>query len=289
MRIPASFLLVLVLMLCGCETLRPLLEGMEKPGVRVIGADFDGLTTKSLGLRLDVEVTNPYAVALPLTRMAYSLESPGKADGAVLTGGLDEPGIVPAKGAKRLSVPVAIEFASLLTALRDVRPGAIVPYKLNGEFLFDPPLGAEPVPLRFSHGGELPVPAPPDIRVADIEWKSLSLTDVTGALRMEVGNPNSFAVKLSELSYGLKLNGQSIASGLVEEAAKGGLSFDAGGSKTVEVPLKLRPADLGLAAVRMLRDRDASYDLSGAFRIETPFGPIGETYKRAGTTAMKAN
>ncbi|MDK2971141.1 MAG: hypothetical protein PWP23_896 [Candidatus Sumerlaeota bacterium] len=284
------FLLLLVTSCTACETVTPMLQtfwaNTDKPGAKVRGAEFAGMTTRSLTLNLDVEVSNPYAVALPMTDLTYGMEMPGKSDEPIFSGKLADPGTVPAKSSSRITVPVTIDFPGLLAALGGVKPGSIVPYKLTGQLDVKNPLSADPLSLPFSHEGELPVPAPPDIQVGGIEWQSISLSEVSGALKLDLANPNDFAVTLSELDYGLKLNDTDISSGDVRDQAPDGIAFQPGAKQSLEIPLNLKPSQIGLAALGMLKSRNANYELQGHYRIETPFGPITDAYEKKGSTGM---
>ncbi len=176
-------------LLAGCQALHGYLDGMAKPSAHVVGVRLADLNLDSASLIFDVSVDNPYDVALPLTNVDYSLASGGK---PFLTGQAPVQGSVPAKGSMTVSLPARLQFAQLLTALQDVKPGSLVPYDATlGLSANAPAVGTVSLPLKKS--GQLPVPAVPVIELADVQWKGLDLNRAEALLHLNVTNTNRFA------------------------------------------------------------------------------------------------
>jgi hypothetical protein len=87
---------------------------------------------------------------------------------------------------------------------------------------------------------------------------------------------------MSKLAYGLKLSDTPIIETSLAKAAR----FEKGGSGTLEIPISLKPSNLGLAAFNMLTGKGASYSLGGTMGVATPFGPLDLPFKREGKTTF---
>ena len=96
---------VLGILVSGCETVQQLLD-TNKPSASLKGLGFDDVSLDSATLIFNVEIDNPYPVALPLTNMDYGLSSGGS---PFLSGSAAVAGTVPAKSKKTVSIPEGIE------------------------------------------------------------------------------------------------------------------------------------------------------------------------------------
>ena len=72
--------------------------GDAQPQARVTRVDLRDLSLDGLTLRFDIEVENPYGVALPLLGLDYALASRGT---RFLSGNAETEGSVPARGSLR--------------------------------------------------------------------------------------------------------------------------------------------------------------------------------------------
>ena len=273
------FILLLVLTMAGCEAVQSILD-MEKPTARIAGVGIRDISLESATLTFDVEVSNPYPVALPLVNVDYGLASGGA---QFLSGEAKLQGAVPAKGRKTVTVPATIDYAQLLTALKDVRPGSVLPYKADLGFSVDSKMtGLLRLPLHKE--GELPVPTVPRVEVTQIKWDKLTLSRAGGRVNLRIVNSNKFPVKLSKLDYALSLGGVEVARSSLAEA----VAFDAsGGAGAVEIPISFAPTKLGLAVFGMLKGNGAGYSLKGTLAVDTPFGPISLPIDKAGDTIFR--
>ncbi len=275
---PAVLALLLALM-AGCDSVGSMLKGIDKPTASIRGVKLDHLDLQGATLAFDVEVKNPYDVPLPLANADYSLASKGA---TFLTGQADVQGVVPARGAQRVTLPARISFSQLLSTLQGVRPGAVVPYEAALNLGVDAPVaGRLSLPLRKA--GELPVPAPPVVELASVNWKSLSLDKAEAELELGVTNPNDFPVTLGRMGYALSLGGVKIAETGVNEGAR----FGKNDRKTLRIPIAIRPSDLGMAAFRMLTGEGASYSIAGDMALDTPFGALTAPFARSGRTTFQ--
>ena len=147
----------------GCETMNQVLS-LQKPTARIMGLKFEDVKLDSATLLFDVEVDNPYPVALPLTNLDYGLSSGAK---PFLTGNAELQTTVPAKSKKTVSLPASINYLDMLKALKGIKPGSKIPYKADlGLSVNAPALGLMKLPLKKE--GEIVLPTASDVDVRGI-------------------------------------------------------------------------------------------------------------------------
>ena len=263
----------------GCGALQDLL-GSQRPTARIAGVSLQDIKLDSATLLFDVEVDNPYSVPLPLVNVDYNLASGGA---PFLSGKADLQGTVPAKDKKTVSLPAKVPFMELLSALKGVRPGAVVPYEAElGLSLDAPALGVLRLPLKKE--GKLPVPAAPEVQVSEIKWDKMTLEEAGGHVKLHLVNRNQFPVELSKLTYALSLGEVEVANSSLAKA----LAFEAdGGGGAVELPISFSPRKLGLAVFSMLAGQGSGYGLTGTLDVQTPFGPMSLPMDKVGETIFR--
>ena len=277
-RLSTLLLALLLLTSTGCETVKSVLAGMDKPSASISGVRLQGLTLDSATLVFDVDVSNPYTVPLPLVNVAYGLSSKGS---KFLDGTADVQGSVPAKGTKTIQLPATVAFSSLLKSVSGVKLGSIVPYTAELGLSVDAPaVGRLTLPIKKE--GELPIPTVPSVDLQSVQWKSLTLQNAEAVLKLNVVNNNEFPVDLSKIAYSLSLSNTQIISTSLGKAA----AFGKGGSATLDIPISLKPANLGIAAFNMLTGKGAGYSINGLMDVTTPFGPMNLPFERKGNTVF---
>lgn len=245
---------------------------LGKPSANIVDAKLADLSLEGVTVALKVDVKNPYPIAVPLTSVEYALTSKQE---SILTGALDNPGSIPARGSKTLDVPLKVKFADVLSAVDGLKLGAVVPYAVNMNFNLDVP-GGEKLSLPLKEEGELPIPSVPDVRVNEVRWDEISVLSAKGLIRLDVTNTNEFDVGVSKLAYAMSVGGTKVVSGTLSDAA----SLSPGQTKTLEIPVKISPASLGLAVVNMLKSNKPSYEIVGDLGLKTRFGNFELPTKR---------
>lgn len=138
-----------VFFLVGCNS-------VQKPTATVQSAQLGQVTPEGMTLNLGLLVSNPNAMAIPLTKTGYKLELAGV---KVLDGSADPKTNIPANGSAPVTLPISIKWQDMLKA-RDalIQTGGDVPYTLSGDLNFNtglPLIGDQTIPL--SHTGRLPL------------------------------------------------------------------------------------------------------------------------------------
>jgi LEA14-like dessication related protein len=274
----ATFALIGASLVSGCQSMQDLIGGAPKPTAHVIGASIRGLSMENIVLLFDVEVENPYATSLPLIDLGYSLASGGK---KFLEGSVKPTGSIPARGKQVIQLPATVPFSSLLATLKDVKPGAIVPYTADFKLGVDAPvLGRLDVPL--SKSGELPIPAMPQVELTSLAIGKLNLDQITASAKMQVKNTNQFPLDLTKFGVSIALGGLDVGSSKLANAVK----LPAGQAATLEVPLTFSPRAVGIGLVNLLRGDQIAYKVSGSIDANSRFGPLSLPFSHIGNTPI---
>lgn len=275
MRPPWILLLVLLLGGCSAAALEVLGALDTRPTGSVTRVRIQDVGLRALTLGFEVEVDNPYTFDLPLAGLGFALHSDGH---EFLSGSTEVGGTVPARGTRTLSVPVAVDYQGLYGLARQVRPGQIVPY--TASLRLESTVGETPVTIPASYSGELPVPSPPSIRVASLDWTRISLDAVRGNLELAVENTNEFPFSVQALDYQLSLGGGRVAEG----ENRPDLGVAPGATGVLTLPLSFSPGNAGLALVNLLKGDETAYEIAGSLSLDTPFGPMELPFSQDGKT-----
>ncbi len=267
-----------IVLSAGCGSVQQVLDSLDKPTARVRGVKLRDLKLRSVSLDFDIEVTNPYDVALPLVNVDYALASGGE---PFVSGKGELTGSIPARGSKRLTLPADVRFDQLIAALRGVKAGQVVPYAAELGLAVDAP-GLGPLRLPMRKSGELPVPAVPKVELAEVSWSKLSLTGAAAVVKLKVENTNAFPLDLSTLDFKIALGGTEFAD--VKLGKK--IALSKGGSGSIDIPIQVSTLKLGVAAVNMLKAKSIDYRVNGSVKGGTPYGRIDLPFDQGGKTAM---
>ncbi len=253
----------------------------QKASARVVGLRLEDVSLADATVAFDVEISNPYAVALPLVNVDYKLARQAGAD--FLTGQAPLQGTVPAGGTRTVTVPARVDYQNLISALSGVRLGDVVDYAAELGFSVDAPvIGALRLPVRKQ--GQLPVPAPPRVSVAQIAWDELTLRQARGKIVLDLTNTNKFAMDLSKMDLDLQVGGVELFDAAIARA----VSLAAwGGQGQLEIPFGVSPTNLGMGAFNVLTGRGATYSLTGAVEVDTPFAPMRIPVSATGNTLFQ--
>lgn len=114
----------------------------------------------------------------------------------------------------------------------------------------------------------------PTVSVRYAEISQLSFTQSSAVFTIRVDNPNAFPIYLSGVDYGLSLNGHLVAEGSNNASTK----IPAGGSKRLDMPIKIRVAEILTLIPSFIKQGQVKYDLAG--KVRTPL--IALPFKHSG-------
>lgn len=115
---------------------------------------------------------------------------------------------------------------------------------------------------------------PPRVSVQDVGLRHVSLTEGTAVIRLNVNNPNAFAVPLRGVEYGLALNGRQVARGQQEQMR----TINPSETALLEIPVQVRFDDMVGLFSGLLSEGRLQYDLQGAVALpmlKVPFSHRG--------------
>ncbi len=139
--------------LAGCTSMEESLE-LRKPTATLVGVRLQEATLRTATLVFDVNIVNYYPVTVPLIGFRYSVASAGR---TFLVGSSEARVNLPANGQRTVGLPATIDYLGALTALNNVKPGAIIPYEAGLDLTVQTPrLG--PLTLSLSRAGDLSLP-----------------------------------------------------------------------------------------------------------------------------------
>lgn len=256
--------------------------GFGKPSADITDIHIPKINLERADLVIDLLITNPNPVPIPLIDINYLIESDGR---KLLSGLIPDAGTVHAHGSETVNIPVSLIYGDIKSTYSDIKPGSIIPYRLRVEFIVDVPIiGRLTLPLEKT--GEIPIPYKPDIDVEKIHFEKFSFEETTALLHLKVENMNDFDLGLHSLDYEVWLSEVSIGSAEVDKST----TISKNGITHIDVPITFRPKDFGSALWDMIRGRGTGYSMKGHVFVDTPFGamklPIS---KEGGTTRLKKN
>ncbi|XP_008812863.2 uncharacterized protein LOC103723663 [Phoenix dactylifera] len=254
--------------------------GFGKPTADVAGVHIPSINLEKAEIVVDVLITNPNPVPIPLIDIDYLIESDGR---KLVSGLIPDAGTIHAHGSETVKIPVTLIYDDIKNTYDDIKPGSIIPYRIKVDLIVDVPIfGRLTLPLEKK--GEIPVPYKPDVDLEKIHFNKFSFEETTATLHLKLENKNDFDLGLNALDYEIWLSDVSIGAAELTKSIK----LEKNGITKMEIPITFRPKDFGSALWDMIRGRGTGYSLKGNIDVDTPFGrmklPIS---KEGGTTRLK--
>ncbi len=129
----------------------PVKQFKQLPSASLKGISFGNISFKAATLLFNVDVQNPYAIALPLLDIDYNIVSE---QNKLFSGQADLNTTIPAAQSKTIALPVQINYSDLIKV---ARLGSTIPYQANIGLSFNAPvIGKMRLPL--SKTGNLKIP-----------------------------------------------------------------------------------------------------------------------------------
>ncbi len=264
------FLLPVVLL--GCSYL----PSSAKPEVTAVRPRITGIDMKGLNLEFDLDVRNPYPVALKTPKIRYGFAVEGnRFAGDELGAGIE----LPARETGTATLPVRISYVDLWNASRSLGDAAEAAYTIDGAFLTS---GAgRDWELPFSHTGKMPILKVPTIDVTKFDPPKITLGGAQLGVQADVKNPNVFGIGLDSLGWDLKIG----------ELRLGGLNASTVGSLAAGQTGVLNLVGK-ISATRALRQLAGGasigqISISPVGMLTTPYGKVDLAQQFGGAGASK--
>lgn len=254
--------------------------GFGKPTADVTGIHIPSINLKKIDIVVDVLISNPNPVPIPLVDIDYLVESDGR---KLVSGLIPDAGTIRAHGFETVKIPITIIYDDIKDTYDDIKPGSIIPYKIKVGLIADVPVFGK-LTLPLEKEGEIPVPYKPDVDLERVEFDSFSLEETSATLHLKLENKNDFDLGLNALEYEVWLAEVSIVNAKLSKSAK----VDKNGISYIELPVSFRPKDFGSALWDMIRGKGAGYAMKGNLDLDSPFGPMQLPFnKEDGSTRLK--
>lgn len=254
--------------------------GFGKPTADVSGIHIPSINLKKLEIVVDVLITNPNPVPIPLVDIDYLVESNGR---KLVSGLIPDAGTIHAHGSETIKIPITIIYDDIKDTYDDIKPGSIIPYRIKVGLIADVPVFGK-ITLPLEKEGEIPVPYKPDVDLDKVEFDSFSFEETSATLHMKLENKNDFDLGLNALEYEVWLAGVSIVNAKLSKSAK----VEKNGISYIQLPVSFRPKDFGSALWDMIRGKGAGYAMKGNLDMDSPFGPMQLPFnKEGGSTRLK--
>lgn len=127
----------------------------------------------------------------------------------------------------------------------------------------------------------------PSVKLSNVQVVGLGFRTQTFLLSFDVANPNPFPLPISNVGYGVRLDGQRFASG--ETASKFTIPADGDASFAISVDLDLlQTAPQLLSIVRDGTRQEINYELEGRFGVDIPLTPTIK-YRNSGKIRLNSD
>lgn len=232
---------------------------------------FDGLEVRSIDWeQADVDfvfsVANPNPVTIGLSSFNYDLDLETI---SFLSGDNPDGFQLEAEGKAPLVLPLDLRYDEIWNTIQATRGEDVVDFGLSGRLGFDTPVGEAKIPYNESGGF-------PALRTPKFSFKAIRVTNFRGfgdvdlAVDLGVDNEHQSSLFFDNFDYGLKLNGQSVANGIVN-------TFDVEGATegTLSLPIRVSLLSVGTELADILvNGGKVDLGLSAAVDVDTPFGVV---------------
>jgi LEA14-like dessication related protein len=259
-----TLLIVLPVTFSACALLDMLLgkRAFENPGVRVESVKVSGVSFDALDLLFNLAVENPNPVGVTVKKYDYELELN---DFSFLKGEQDSGLRLASESTGSVDIPLTLQFADIYSALGSMEGQDSTRYRFKTNFTIDVPvMGSVQIPVQTS--GHVPVICLPEIGFESLSLKRLSLTGAEAVIVIRLKNPNAFSLVANDFRYSFAIEERTVLSGIAEE----GFRVDRKAESSIEFPLSLSFADLGLSLYRILSgEQGAEYRFNGSASFDT--------------------
>jgi LEA14-like dessication related protein len=247
---------------CGCSQTRDVEFG-DRPRVRNVQARVVGIDLEGVALSVDVDIENPYNVAIRTPSFRYGLDIE---DNEFLRSNDNVKVDLPARRMSTINLPVNVDYRKLWETYSQLGGASEIAYSVHGSFLLNA-LG-QSIELPIRHSGRFPVLRLPTFEPGRVRTKKASFTSAKVELDATVTNPNAFDVGCRDLSYTLRLGDVEV--GRVTASSQGNIGSGRSGKLTLSGEIQ------GLSALQqVISGRDlGKTTILATGTIQTPYGEV---------------
>ncbi len=238
----------------GCST---------RPSIKSVSARITDIDLKGVALVFDINVHNPYPMAIPTPNYRYGIDV---AAAKLLDGKASAAKGLPAMGVGTISLPARFEYLKLWQMVKNLRDAREVDYELHGALMMS--AAGQDFEVPFDHKGTFPVLRPPSISIRDVNTSDVSLRRAAVTVEADIENPNVCSLGVDTLGYALRLGDINV--GNVTASTAGDLAAGKTGK------LRLTGEISGMGALRQLMSGGdlGTPRITPRGHIKTPYGKV---------------
>ena len=253
------FFLISVILFQGCTSLKEFVS-VKKPEVHLKDYQISDLTLRDVEITFDLEIENPNPLSINLDSYSYNFDVDGN---TFLEGTQNAKTEIAANASQNLQLPIRFTYSELYESVKSVVSQDEVEYTFGADLNLNlPVLGLIDIPVE--HTGTLPVVRIPKLSIKGLKVENLSFTSADLELEVEIDNPNNFGISLSELDYGLEINGLSSLSGKLDQQ----LEIGKKSTGAFKIPISINIVELGMSAYRAISNGEGfDYALTGTAEV----------------------
>jgi len=264
-----------LLSLFSCSILK---EVVKKPTVSFKNVDIKDISFSDLTAEFNFTLSNPNPVSMSINGYDYSFIISKR---EFLKGREDEKIHITANGKSGLSIPVTINYVELFKLVTSMSGRDSIPYTFKGNIRPAGPFEGMKIPL--STKGWLPVLKTPSFDFETLKVKNLTLSGVEFVFSVKLNNPNSFGISLTEIDYGFKVEGHSIANGLINRE----VSIPKKGSNILDIPISVNFLEIGSGVRDIFLKEKVAVSFKGSAKIKTRWKIVELNFEKLGSIKIK--
>lgn len=252
-----------ILVFCIASTGCAYLPSNLQPEIVGVNPRITGIDLQGVNMAFDLDVKNPYPVAIKSPKFKYSLAVEGTPLASEQTAeGVD----LPARKTGTASLPVRVGYQDLFNIVGGMRGANKANYAIDGAFLID--AVGKNFELPFGHEGILPILQPPKFSAVNMKQPEVSLSGAKIAMDANVSNPNIFAVGFQNLGYALQIGDIPVGDLAVSTLDK--LAAESSGQMSFGGQVSAWDAARGVLGGGKLGE----IKIVPRGEIQTPYGPV---------------
>jgi LEA14-like dessication related protein len=261
-QVPLCATCVLMMLTAGCSQLQGLGLG-ARPRIKGVRPRISGIDFQGLSLAFDVDVENPYPVAIRSPRFRYGLDIE---DAEFLKSDQETKIDLPARGVGTVTLPLRLNYLDLWRTYQRLGDAAEIDYTLRGAVLVA--AGGQSFDLPLQHAGKFPVLRPPSFANIRVDTSDVSLSSAKVHVDADMHNPNVFDLGVRDVGYAVRL-------GDVQVGRIGASTLDALGPKQ-SGKLALTGEITGITALQqLLAGKGLGKPTIAPFgSVQTPYGAV---------------
>lgn len=193
MKRPYVAVLPILMINAGCSLI-------SRPEIRDVRANVQDIDLEGIALVFDVDIYNPYPMAIRTPQFRYGLDI---ADKEFFTSEEATELDLPARQVGTVRMPAHIKYLGLWRAYKGLSGADEVEYRLHGTVLVR--AMEQSFELPVAHRGTFPVFRLPKFSMPQVSFSDVSLSGAKAVIETDINNPNVFGIGLKGLSFDIRI------------------------------------------------------------------------------------